>query len=258
MRGAVIAAAIFVGAGAMPSFAQSVIEAVPARPRIVVTGFGEVKTTPDVATISYTIRGEGPSSDDAVRAMTMTASRIKTALRAIDSAAEPTTSEVRVAAVKNDNCRDQGYGNPQLSVGVCAILGYVATQSASLRTLSVKDAGTMVGLAGRAGALNPRINGFNLRDSHLAQQQAIVAALADAATKAAAIAAASHVPLGPILSITSGPRNDAQQIVVSGTRIPSNDLPMVAPPPPPPPVPVEVKPEPLTTTSYITVTYAIG
>jgi uncharacterized protein YggE len=256
MRGAVIAAAAVLTAGATPSFAQSVIEAVPARPRIVVTGFGEVKTTPDVATISYTIRGEGPSSDDAVRAMTMTGSKIKTALRAIDAAADPTTSEVRVAAVKNDNCRDQGYGNPQLSIGVCAIVGYVATQSVTLRTLSVKDAGTMVGLAGRAGALTPRINGFNLRDSHVAQQQAIMAALADAATKAAAIAAASHVQLGPILSITSGPRNDAQQIIVSGTRVLSNELPMVAPPPPP--VPVEVKPEPLTTTSYVAVTYAIG
>ena len=44
-------------------------QAVSDQPKIVVDGYGEVKTIPDVATISYTIRGEGTTSDDAVRAM---------------------------------------------------------------------------------------------------------------------------------------------------------------------------------------------
>lgn len=237
------------------SQAQPVIEAVPAKPRIVVTGYGEVKSMPDVATIGYTARGEGPTSDEAVRAMTASEARIADAVHAIDKAAEPHTSEVRIAAVRSNDCKEQQYGAPQLSTGACAISGYVATQSATLRTGSVKDAGTIVGLVGRAGGLNPQLDGFQLRDSRPAQEQAIAAALADAAAKASAIAAASHVQLGALLNVTSGPRNDAQQIVITGSDIAR--LPP-APPPPPPPVPVKVVPEPLTTNSYVTVTYAIG
>lgn len=114
----------------------------------------------------------------------------------------------------------------------------------------------MVGLAGRAGGLNPQINSFDQGDSRAVQQQAIAAALADAQSKAAAIAAASHVQLGPILNVQSGPRNDRQEAIVSGSRLPTVGAP--PPPPPPPPVPVNVVPEPLTTNSYVTVIYAIG
>jgi len=252
MRGARFAFAVLISqAGA--ATAQPVIEAVPAQPRIVVTGFGEVKAQPDVATITYTIRGEGPASDDAVRAMTASGARIQAALRAIDNAAEPHTSQVKIAAVKSNECKEQQYGAPQLSTGACAIAGYVATQSITLRTKAVKGAGTMVGLVGRAGGLDPRISGFTLNDSRAVQQQAIAAAVADAATKAAQIASAGHVQLGSILSVTSDPRNDFQPVVVMGSR----SFAAAPPPPPPPPVSVDLTPEPLTTTSYVTVTYAI-
>ena len=233
---------------------QAGFQLLPIPARIDVTGYGEVKYMPDIATITYTIRGEGPTSDDAVRAMTASAARIDAAVHSIDAAAEPKTSEVRIAAVRSTDCKEQDYGPPQLSTGACAIAGYVATQTVTLRTAAVKDAGTLVGLVGRAGGMNPRIENFTVRDSRPQQQQAITAALADAASKAAAIAAASHVRLGPILNVTSGPRNDAQQIVVSGSRIPT----LSAPPPPPPPVPVKVTPELLTTNSFVTVVYAIA
>ena len=95
--------------------------------RIEVGGSGEVKYMPDVATISYSIRGEGATSDDAVRAMTTSASLIRAAVRGVDNNAEPKTSEVKIAQVKSVECRDQPYGSPQLSTGACAISGYVAT-----------------------------------------------------------------------------------------------------------------------------------
>lgn len=233
---------------------QAGFQLLPVPSRLDVSGYGEVKYMPDVATITYTIRGEGPTSDEAVRAMTASAARIDAAVHSVDAAAEPKTSEIRIAVVRSTDCKEQDYGPPQLSTGACAISGYVATQSVTLRTLAVKDSGTLVGLVGRAGGLNPRIESFTMRDSRPQQQQAIAAALADAASKAAAIATASHVQLGPILHIESGPRNDAQQVVLSGipvVRAPS-------PPPPPPPVPVNVVPELLTTNSYVTVTYSIG
>ena len=249
-----IGSAILAAAQSAASAPAAGFQLLPVPARIDVTGYGEVKTMPDVVSITYTIRGEGPTSDEAVRAMTASAGRIDSAVHAIDPAAAPQTSEVRISPVRSTDCKEQEYGPPQLSTGACAISGYVATQSVTLRTLAVKDSGTLVGLVGRAGGLSPRISSFDLRDNRPEQQQAIDAALADARAKAAAIAVASHVNLGPILNVTSGPRNDRQEIVVSGSRLPV----VAAPPPPPPPVPVAVRPEPITTTSYVTVIYAIS
>ena len=66
---------------------------------------------------------------------------------------------------------------------------------------------------------------------------------------AAAIAAAMHVRLGALLNVTSPPRTDKQQIIVSGSRISrANSLPAIA---------VPIVPEPITTTSYVTVAYAV-
>ena len=248
-----IGSAFLVASQAASAAPQSGFQLVPVPARIEVTGTGEVKYMPDVATIGYTIRGEGPTSDDAVRAMTASAARIDAAIHAIDAAAEPKTSDVRIIEVRSTDCKAQSYGPPQLSTGACAISGYVATQSVVLRTALIKESGTLVGLVGRAGGQSPRIEGFTVRDSRPQQQQAIAAALADAAMKATVIAAASHVQLGPILNVTSGPRNDAQQIVLSGVRVAAP-----APPPPPPPVPVKVVPELLTTNSFVSVVYSIN
>ncbi|HET7281508.1 MAG TPA: SIMPL domain-containing protein [Sphingomicrobium sp.] len=255
MHKTMIAFAFFAVSPSALAAPQAGFQLLPVPARIDVSGYGEVKYMPDVATIAYIIRGEGPTSDEAVRAMAASAVRVSAAVHAIDATAEPKTSEIKIAAVRSTDCKEHDYGPPQLSSGACAISGYVATQSVTLRTTAVKDSGTLVGLVGRAGALNPRIEGFTVRDSRPQQQQAIAAALADAASKAAAIAAASHVQLGPILNVTSGPRNDAQQIILSGSRRLTVNTP---PPPPAPPVRVDVVPELLTTTSYVTVVYSIN
>jgi uncharacterized protein YggE len=236
--------------------AQTVIQAVPERPRIVVDGYGEAKTPPDLAIITYTVRGEGTTSDHAVLSMTEQGAGIEAALRKIDAAVEPLTGDVKVTPVRSDDCKESDDGSPQLSTGPCAILGYVATQSVTVRTSAVTDAGTMVGLIGRGGAFEAQISNFDLRDSHLAQQRAVETALSDAAAKATAIAAASHVPLGSILSINTTPRREGEEIEVTASRR-SNTPPapaVVAPPP----VRVNVKPEPITTGVTVTVTYAIG
>lgn len=252
MRRTLIAFAYFVAGQAAVAAPQAGFQLLPVPARIEVSGYGEVKYMPDVATIGYTIRGEGPTSDDAVRAMTASAARIEAAIRGVDAAGEPKTDTVQITQVRSSDCKEQSYGPPQLSTGACAIAGYVASQSLTLRTSAVKDSGTIVGLIERGGGMNPRIESFGVRDSRPQQLQAINAAIADAASKAAAIASASHVLLGPILNLNSGARNDAQQVVINA-RVAAPP-----PPPPPPPVPVNVVPELLTTTSYVTVVYSIN
>jgi uncharacterized protein YggE len=252
MRVNLIVLAMLVGGHAVPASAQPLIQ-IPERPQLIVGGYGEVKTMPDLATITYTARGEGPTSDDAVRSMAAAETRISNAVHTIDGAAQPQTSEIKVAAVRSDDCKEREYGPVELSTGACAISGYVATQSATVRTGAVNDAGTMVGLISRVGAMDPTISSFDLRDPRPAQQQATAAALADAASKAAMIASAGHVQLGRILDIATAAQNQLQAIVVTGSRIAAN-----VPPAPPPPVTVKLTPEPITTSANVTVTYAIG
>jgi len=142
MRKLMIAASLVAASQANIARAQ----AAPDQAKILVDGYGEVRTMPDIATISYGVRGEGATSDAAVRAMTVIAARIEVSLRRIDPMAAPTTDGVRVSPVKGSGCKDRDYDSDdeQMSTGTCAIVGYVARLSVDLRTTAVKDAGTMV------------------------------------------------------------------------------------------------------------------
>lgn len=224
-------------------------------------GFGEVKTMPDVATITYTLRGEGATSDEAVREMVSAGNRIEAALYRLDTAAEPKTDDVRVKPVKASTCKDRDYdSDDQLSKGACAIVGYIATQVVTIRTNKTMDAGTMVGLLGRGGAYNARITGFELSDPRPAKTQAIAIALADAQSKAAAVAAGSRVNLGPILTVSMvGPLDvlSSQEVKLAGT-VRRADLVNSLPQSFATPVTVTLTPEPISTAATITVTYAIN
>jgi len=250
MRLKLIALALATGTQITAVQAQPVVQSVAERPRIIVEGYGEVKSAPDVAVIGYSLRGEGATSDDAVRAMVASGSRIEAALRTIDPAAQPKTGNVRVTAVTSSDCKERDDGELQLSTGACAIAGYIATQSITVRTGMVKHAGTMVGLIGRHGGQGANIRDFDLRDPRQAQRQATAAALTDAGAKAAVIASAGHVALGRLLSVTTTGRNGAE-IVLTGTLRQANvrEAPAVA---------VNLDPEPIVTGANLTVTYAIG
>jgi uncharacterized protein len=226
----------------------------PDQPKIIVDGYGEAKTMPDVATISYTLRGEGSTSDEALRKMVASANGVAASLRSFSKTVELSTGEVRVNPVRSSDCKDRDYSSDdnQLSTGACAIVGYVATESATVRTGDVARAGTMVGLAGRHGAMNARLNGFELSDARPAKARAMAAALADAQSKATSIAAGSHIGLGPIITIGTTNRE------VTRTEDLLNALPQsYAPAPEMDPIEVTVAPEPITTTANVVVTYAI-
>jgi uncharacterized protein YggE len=247
-----IAIAALAAGQATSSFGQPVIQAVPERPRIIVDGYGEVRTPPDLAVVTYTLRGEGATSDDAVRAMVAQGTRIDGALAGLDRKAVPLTGDLKVTPVRSDDCKETDYGSPQLSTGPCAVLGYVARQSVTVRTAAVRDAGTMVGVIGRGGGFDAQISSFDLRDPRAAQREATAAALADAAAKASAIAGASRVALGPILAINTSSRQDGQEIIVTSARELASAPAVMAVP-----VRVEITPDPIKTPANVTITYAI-
>lgn len=232
----------------VPGIAQTF----PASPFIEVNGSGEVETAPDTAIVKFAIRGEGRTSDDAVRDMVANGKTIFAALAALDPAAEPTTDKVEAQGVRGQQCNERShYDNKQLSTGICAVIGYVASQDITIRTHNVKDAGTMVGIASRGGAGNAEIDRFTLQDPSVSEQRAIAKAIVDAGKSAAALAAGSGVRLGQLLKATTVSGRQGQDIVITGSRIRQEN-------PPPPPVTINVTPTPIKTQMVVTVTYAIA
>jgi uncharacterized protein YggE len=197
------------------------------------------------------VQGEGKTSDHAVQALVAKSAAIEGALRSMDASLVLHSTTVKVQAAHQGACKEGDYDETvRLSTGQCAIAGFVATQDFDIRTSNVVDAGTMVGLAGRHGASDPKIDNFGLGDQRDAKRQAIAAALADARSKAEAIAAGSDARVGDVISITlDGARG--QEIIVTGSRIRSNDLSNA-------PISIKVAPGPVVTTAQVTVTYAIA
>lgn len=222
--------------------------------RVVVQGWASVKSPPNIARISFDVRGDGSTSDQAVTALVAKSTAIEKALRSIDSTLDVHSESVRVQAVRPKDCEERDYDEAvHLATGECAIRGFVAVQDFNLRTARVGDAGTLVGLAGRRGAHNPKIESFGLADDREAKRNAIAKAMADARSKADAVAAGTGSGLGEIVSVSlDNSRERTFEIVVTGSRIP------------PParerddPVPVSVNPSPVETTAQVTVAYAIA
>lgn len=222
--------------------------------RIRVTGHGTVSTDPDVASLSFTIRGEGTSSDDAARALSRKRAAIADGLAGLlGPRAALRTGDLSMVEVRDRACfgTDGDDNRPKLSSGACTVRGYIAVMEGSLQISPVKDAGTALSLASRLGAVNARLGGFSLGSASTARHRAEAAAIADARARAAAIAAASGARLGRLLSVEDPEaRPGGQDIVVTAAR----DLPAFAPAP----VAIDITPEPVDTTATLIVTYAIA
>jgi uncharacterized protein len=233
--------------------AQGVQESRPDQvSRIVVEGSGSAKNPPNVATISFDVQGEGQTSDQAVSALVAKSAAVENALRSMDPSLILHNASVRLQAVRGEDCKeDEDSDAVRLSKGACAIAGYVATQDFDVQTSIVADAGTMVGLAGRRGALNPKIDDYDLTDQRAARRQAIAAALMDAHAKAEAIAAASNSKVGEVLLVSLDGAASGQDIVVTGSRVRTVSSEEFA-------ISVKVAPGPVVTRANVTVTYAIA
>jgi len=221
--------------------------------RIRVVGHGKVSTDPDVASLSFAIRGEGTSADDAARALSRKRAAIAEGLAGLlGPKAVLRTGTLSMSDVRDRACfgPDGDDDRPKLSSGACTVRGYVAVMEGSLRISPVKEAGTALGLVGRLGATNPRLDGFSIADRGAAQQRAEAAAIRDAHDRAAGIVTAGGARLGRLISVESqDARSGGQEIVVTGMRSPAAFAPA--------PVAIDIAPEPVDTTATLIVSYAI-
>lgn len=241
----VVSAALMVSAQVEPRLAEE-------RSRIVVQGLGSVESPPNVANLSYDVRGDGSTNDQAVAALVSKSAAIERALRSIDPTLDLRSDSVRVQSVRPKDCDEEDYSETvRLGTGECAVKGYVAVQDFSLRTSRVADAGTLVGLAGRRGAYNPKIESFALADDQPAKRSAIAKAMLDARVKADAVAAGTSAKVGAIIAVSlDNARDQSMEIVVTGSRILAAERDE--------PISVNVNPSPVQTTAQVTVTYAIS
>ncbi len=196
-----IATMLLLGLTATPALAQSGDDRVPV---IQVLGMGTVSTPPDVATITYSVTGEGKTADEASTALVTKHQAVLNGLKELlGRGARLSSSEVNLTEVRSPKCETgNGYNaRPRLSEGDCAVTGYIATLQGAARTGAIDRAGTAVGLAARLGARDARIQGFSLRDPAAAQRRATAVAIAAARTKAEAMAAGAGVKLGDLLAL---------------------------------------------------------
>lgn len=217
-----------------------------------VTGIAEIETPPDVATLRFVVTGEGRTADEASSMLAARHRAVTAGLAGLLGARTAiTATDVAVQEARGAQC--QQYGPVRMSQGECAVTGYVATISGSVRTTAVEKVGTAAGLALRLGARDAQLSGQALADPAAARARAMAAALADARARASAIASGMGARLGPVLRVRDTIGGEEPEIVVAAVRVP----PPPPPPAPPPPVTIDFKPRPVTTRAQVYVTFAL-
>lgn len=241
-----IAAALLL---AGPSFAQA-----PSPSTINVTGHGKLSVLPDTANLHYWLRGEGRTADEATRAMVSAQANIEDGLRGLLGASSRiTNSNLVVIEVRDSDCKAEP-GRATLSEGPCAIVGYLATSETDVATPNIAKAGTAVGLAGRLGARDARLQGFELRNTLDSQRRAMAMAAADAKAQAQLLATAAGGHLGRALTIQYG---SYMAPMSANMPVISQAPPAPPPPPPPPPVEISMKPIPQDVTADVSMSFEL-
>jgi uncharacterized protein YggE len=182
-----VAAAAFSGVF-QPTAARSEAAADPASGGITVVGTGSVAVAPNRAGFTFGTVSQGSTAAAALNASSQAAARIVDALRKAGIAkADIQTSDVSLS--------------PRLDENGSAVVGYTASNSVSVTIRQIGDAGEVVDAAVGAGA--NQVYGPNLvaSEQDAAYRKALADAVAEARTKAEALARASGVSLGRVTAI---------------------------------------------------------
>ena len=237
------------------AFASAALAAEVPPPTIAVIGSGRAERPADYALLNFTLRGEGATSPEAVKALAGVQARVEASLPKLPGkpATEARSTNLQIREVRGKGCENRGYGNPQLTSGDCAVVGFVATQTFQLRVTPATKAGDAASLVVQIGGFDLNASGGGVSDEHALEDAAMRDAVADAKRQAELLAVASGVKLGPIIRVQD---SQAMPIVVTGSAV-------NAPPPPLPMPPVQLAsplayaPQPISRTARVMVTYGL-
>ena len=169
--------------------AQSPLPA-PAEPVVAVVGEGVVDAVPDRAWITVGAESRASSARDAQRRNAELMNPILDKLRASGVPADA------IRTVGYDVQYEWDYVNNR-RVG----RGYVARNTVDVRVDDVERVGDLLEIAAGSGATNLGGVRFDLKDRASHEREALRRAVADARTKAEALAAAAGRQIGPVLRI---------------------------------------------------------
>jgi len=162
----------------------------PAGRSITVNGTGSVTTVPDRATFSFGADARATTAKAAISQANDAAGAVAAALKKAGVAsADLQTSQISL--------------EPQTTDDGTRVTGYVASSSVTATT-SVANAGSLVDAAVDAGATSVSGPSLSRADTDALYRDALKQAVADARSKAEALAAASGLTLGAVRTVVEG------------------------------------------------------
>lgn len=160
----------------------------PKEGTITVTGSGSVTATPDRARLSFGVESQGANARAALAANATEVRRVLEALRRA-GARDVATEAVMVSPRYRDDAAE--------------IAGYTAVNTVSV-TIGVDRAGALIDAAVAAGANQVYGPSLSSADASRLSREALRAAVEDARSRAAALAAAAGASVGRVVSIVEG------------------------------------------------------
>jgi uncharacterized protein YggE len=158
---------------------------------VTVEGTGTVTAVPDEAEFDFTVQTKGTA---AAAALSRNATDTKAVIAAVEGAGVA-AANIQTTQVSLD---------PVMSNDGTSIVGYTASDSIAVTKLAIAKAGSVVDAAVGAGANGVSGPSLSLSSQDALYAQALKAAVAQAKTKAQALADAAGRTLGGVVSIVEG------------------------------------------------------
>jgi uncharacterized protein YggE len=214
LRWILLLAALLLAASAIAGVAQPRLGHAadpPSKKTITVTGTGKVTTVPDRASFDFTVETR---ADTAKAALAKNAAAAANVLAAVKGAGVP-ASDIQTSQVSL---------SPQTKPDGNEIVGYIASNSVSVKT-TIAKAGGLVDAAVGAGADGVSGPMLSRSDADPLYRDALKDAVADAKSKAEALASAGGLSLAGVQAIVEGgqfspPIIYAQKADAAGSAVP--------------------------------------
>jgi uncharacterized protein len=189
---------------------------------VTVTGTGRTSVTPDRFTFNVGVQTVSPTVDDAVAENNRRVAAVIAALKKAGAAdRDIQTSQFAIYP-------QQDYQQGKLP----RIVGYQVSNSVTVRSSKVGEAGRLLGIAVAAGVNHSSGINFEVSDPSLGRTQGLRSAFEDARAKAALLVAAAGRTLGPALIISEGvqqnPPQPMMRAVAMEARVESSEVPVEA------------------------------
>jgi uncharacterized protein YggE len=189
---------------------------------VTVTGTGRTSVTPDRFTFNVGVQTVSGTVDDAVAENNRRVAAVIAALKKAGAAdRDIQTSQFAIYP-------QQDYQQGKLP----RIVGYQVSNSVTVRSSKVGEAGRLLGIAVAAGVNHSSGINFEVSDPAMGRTQGLRAAFEDARAKAALLVGAAGRTLGPALIISEGvqqqPPQPLTRAMAMEARVESSDVPVEA------------------------------